>query len=57
MVDAWAPSPPANQTAIPTAVLPAPVQLRVLVDGMGRDCFGQWLGRDSKGLPGGLNLC
>ena len=28
----------------------------VLVDAMGRDCFGPWLGRDSKGLPAGFQL-
>ena len=52
----WAPAPPANQTAEATAVLPTPARLRVLVDGMGRTCFGPWVGRDAKGLPGGLQL-
>jgi hypothetical protein len=56
MDDAWGPAPPANQTAEATAVLPAPARLRVLVDGMGRTCFGPWVGRDAKGLPAGLQL-
>lgn len=53
---AWLPAPPANQTQEATAILPSPVRLRVLVDGMGRTCFGPWLGADAKGLPAGLQL-
>jgi hypothetical protein len=53
---AWLPAPPANQTVEVTVVLQSPVRLRVLVDGMGRTCFGPWLGKDSKGLPAGFQL-
>lgn len=56
MDSAWSPSSPANQTAVATSVSSSPLKIRILVGAEGRDCFGPWLGQDSKGLPGGFQL-
>jgi hypothetical protein len=56
MDSAWSPSSPANQTQVSTSVSSSPTKIRILVGAEGRDCFGPWLGQDSKGLPGGFQL-
>lgn len=54
--DAWPPAQPQPQTAQPNLVNPYTTQLDVLVENMGRDCFGPWYGQDVKGLSAGLQL-
>lgn len=57
MTDAWTPpSPPSDSSG--TVQSPACVHtpMDILVENMGRDCFGGWLGQDLKGLPDSVFL-